>query len=75
MAQATGEDALRRLDPFIGEWTLAAFSPEGEPFPQRFTATISSDGGSIAGRWEKADEGIDFAPDFDLVYRKVRRGS
>src|SRR5215212_3484066 len=31
-----------------GQWRLWR---EGEPFPQRFTATISDDGNTIAGRW------------------------
>jgi hypothetical protein len=54
-----------------GEWKLWR---SGEPFAQRFTATISDDGLTIAGRWELADDGADFQPDFDLTYRKVRGG-
>ena len=50
------------------EWTLTR---DGEPFPQRFTATISDDGRTITGRWEKAESGADFATDFYLTYRKV----
>ncbi len=52
-----------------GEWKLWR---EGEPFPQRFTATISDDGNTIAGRWEKAPDGRTWETDFDLTYRKVR---
>ncbi len=51
-----------------GEWRLRR---EGEPFPQRFTATISEDGNTIAGRWEKAEDGTNYTTDFDLTYRKV----
>jgi hypothetical protein len=49
-------------------WTL---SRTGPPFPQRFTATISDDGDTIAGRWEKADDGTNFTVDFDLTYRRI----
>src|SRR5215217_9612530 len=52
-----------------GEWKLWR---EGEPFPQRFSATISDDGNTIAGRWEKAQEGGRWETDFDLTYRKAR---
>jgi hypothetical protein len=51
------------------EWKLWR---EGDPFPQRFTATISDDGNTIAGRWEKAEDGTNFTTDFDLTYRRVR---
>ncbi len=51
-----------------GEWKLWR---EGEPFPQRFTATISEDGNTIAGRWEKAEDGTNSTTDFDLTYRKI----
>jgi hypothetical protein len=37
-----------------GEWKLWR---EGEPFAQRFHATISDDGETIVGRWEKAPDG------------------
>lgn len=52
------------------EWKLWR---TGEPFPQRFTATISDDGQTIAGRWEKADDGTNFTVDFDLTYRRIAR--
>ena len=52
-----------------GRWALWR---EGEPFPQRFTATISDDGDTIAGRWEKAPDGHTWETDFDLTYRKAR---
>jgi hypothetical protein len=50
-----------------GKWTLYR---EGEPFDQRFTATISEDGDRIEGRWE-LDEGDGWKTDFDLIYTKV----
>jgi hypothetical protein len=51
------------------EWRLWR---EGTPFPQRFIATISEDGRTITGRWEKAENGINYTTDFHLTYRKVR---
>jgi hypothetical protein len=51
-----------------GEWKLWR---EGEPFAQRFTATISEDGNRIDGRWEY-DEGDSWKTDFDLVYTRVK---
>jgi hypothetical protein len=52
-----------------GEWKLWR---DGEPFAQRFSATISDEGNTIAGRWEKAPDGGTWETDFDLTYRKVR---
>ncbi len=145
--QPTAEDALRRLEPLLGEWALEATSPDGEPWPgearasfewhesrthlvvrttvdvpgapntisiigcdaangtyfqlysddrgvcrvyemsigegewklwrdgdpfsQRFTATISDDGDKISGRWEKAEDGANYTTDFDLTYTRV----
>jgi hypothetical protein len=51
-----------------GEWTLKR---DGDPFPQRFVGTISEDGHTISGRWEKAEEGATFTVDFFLIYHKV----
>ena len=51
-----------------GSWSLRR---EGAPFPQRFTATISEDGDTIAGRWEKAEDGISYTIDFDLIYTRI----
>jgi hypothetical protein len=50
-----------------GEWKLWR---EGEPFDQRFAATISDDGNTITGRWE-IDEDEGWRTDFDLTYRRV----
>ena len=51
-----------------GRWRLWR---EGEPFAQRFTATISEDGNTIVGRWEKAPDERTWETDFDLTYRKA----
>jgi hypothetical protein len=50
------------------EWKLWR---QGEPFPQRFTATFSDDGTTITGRWEIADDGTTYTTDFDLTLHRV----
>jgi hypothetical protein len=52
-----------------GEWKLWR---EGPPFSQRFTARISDDGQTIAGRWEIAEDGTNYTTDFFLTYRKAK---
>ena len=44
---------------------------EGEPFSQRFAATLSDDGNTITGQWEIAEDGTNYTTDFDLIYRRV----
>jgi hypothetical protein len=51
-----------------GEWKLWR---QGEPFPQRFTATFEDGGRRIVGRWEKAEDGTTFESDFDLTYTRL----
>jgi len=51
-----------------GQWKLWR---DGEPFAQRFTATIAEDGQTIAGTWELAEDGSGFRTDFHLAYRRV----
>lgn len=50
------------------EWKLWR---EGEPLSQRFTATFGDDGNTLTGRWEIAEDGANYATDFDLVFRRV----
>ena len=45
---------------------------EGEPFPQRFTSRFEDGGDTIAGRWEKAEDGTSYDTDFELIYRRVK---
>lgn len=52
-----------------GEWRLWR---EGAPFPQRFTARFEDGGDTIAGRWEKAEDRMNYTTDFDLIYRRIR---
>ena len=51
-----------------GVWKLWRDDPN--PFPQRFTGTFGDDGRTIAGRWEKHEDGA-WSTDFDLNYSKV----
>jgi hypothetical protein len=50
------------------EWTLWR---EGAPFAQRFTGRFEDGGRRIAGRWEKAEDGVNYTTDFDLIYVRV----
>ena len=54
-----------------GEWKLWR---DGEPFSQRFTGTFSDDGNTITGRWEIAEDGINYRTDFELVLRRAMPG-
>jgi hypothetical protein len=54
-------------------WTLVRDAPDFSPldFSQRFTGTLSRDGGVIDGRWELSGDGSLWTHDFDLMYRRV----
>ena len=68
---------MKELEPLVGEWSLEAIPRggepwpslwrEGQPFPQRFTARFEDDGNTIAGCWEKAEDGGEYETDFDLI--------
>ena len=49
-------------------WTIWRNAPG---FSQRFTATLSEDGRTLSGSWEKSEDGSAWEHDFDLVYRRV----
>jgi hypothetical protein len=40
MDQPTAEEALKKLEPLVGEWKLEAIPPSGEPWPGEAQATI-----------------------------------
>lgn len=40
MDQTTAEEALKKLEPLLGEWALKASSPAGEPWPGEGRATF-----------------------------------
>jgi hypothetical protein len=54
-----------------GSWKLWRESPG---FWQRYTGTLSPDGATIKGAWEKSPDGSRWEHDFGLVYTKVRWG-
>lgn len=51
------------------EWRLWR---EGASFAQRFSGRFEDGGDTIAGRWEKAEDGTSYETDFELIYRRVR---
>lgn len=51
-----------------GVWKLWREAPG---FSQRFTGTFDDDGKTIAGHWEKSEDGTEWEHDFDLTYTKV----
>ena len=55
-----------------GVWTLTRESPDFSPldFLQRFTGTLSEDGNTITGGWEKSPGG-GWEHDFALTYRRT----
>ena len=50
------------------EWKLWR---EGVPFPQRFAGRFEDGGRTIAGRWDKAEDGANYTTDFHLIYTRV----
>jgi hypothetical protein len=59
------------------EWTLLRGAPDFSPldFHQRWTATFSDDGETIAGRWESSPDGRAWQLDFEMTYRLTRRAA
>jgi hypothetical protein len=53
-----------------GVWTLLRHA-QAPDFSQRFIGTFSDDGDTIAGAWERANDGSDWEHDFDLVYTRA----
>jgi hypothetical protein len=56
-----------------GTLTLSRTRADVSPldFAQRFTGTLSDDGGEIRGRWELSSDGEHWQHDFELNYRRV----
>jgi hypothetical protein len=46
---------------------------EAPGFWQRFSGTLSDDGGSFRGAWEKSPDGSSWEHDFDMIYSRVTR--
>jgi hypothetical protein len=51
-----------------GVWRIWREAPG---FWQRFTGTLSDDGATIRGAWERSDVGSVWEHDFDLIYTRV----
>ncbi len=51
-----------------GEWSAWRDAPG---FNQRYIGKISADGRTIAGQWEKSEDGSNWEVDFDLTYTKT----
>jgi hypothetical protein len=43
----------------------------GQPFPQRFTASIEDGGRRMVAQWEKAEDGTTYTTDFHLTYLRA----
>jgi hypothetical protein len=74
MQQETGTSALRQLmcvyEMSLGDgvWKIWREAPG---FHQRFTGT-SADGETITAQWESSQDGVEWKPDFDVVYTKIK---
>lgn len=53
-------------------WTVWRDAPG---FNQRFIGRFADGDDTLAGRWETSEDGQDWTPDFDLVYRRSGRGT
>jgi hypothetical protein len=51
-------------------WKIWRTSPN---FSQRFEGSISKDGHTITGRWEKSSDGVKWEHDFDVTYTQLAR--
>lgn len=56
-----------------GVWKLSRTRADLSPldFAQRFTGTVSEDGGTIRACWEICQDGSTWEHDFDLVYTQM----
>lgn len=66
-ADARGVHRVYRMTFADGVWRMWRDAPG---FNQRFIGTLSADGNSIDGRWEKSPDGLDWQLDFELTYRR-----
>ena len=67
-ADARGVHRVYRTAVEGAVWRVWRDAPE---FFQRFEATISDDGATIAGRWEKSPDGVVWSVDFEVTYTRV----
>jgi hypothetical protein len=66
-SDARGVRRIYRMTLSDTAWTLSRDAPG---FFQRFVGRLSDDGSTIDGRWESSPDGSEWAPDFDIRYRK-----
>ena len=68
---------LYEMDVDGPEWTLTRTTADFSPldFAQRWTSRFSDDGDTIEGRWETSPDGVEWALDFRLTYRRRTGGA
>ncbi|MFF4807664.1 hypothetical protein ACFY03_05530 [Micromonospora chersina] len=66
-ADARGVHRVYRMTFGDGQWRMWRAAPG---FHQRFTGTLREDGAAIDARWERSEDGADWALDFRLAYRR-----
>ncbi|MFU8871925.1 hypothetical protein [Micromonospora sp. SL4-19] len=66
-ADARGVHRVYRMTFADGVWRMWRDAPG---FHQRFTGVLSDDGDTIDGRWEGSTDGVEWALDFELTYRR-----
>ena len=54
------------------EGNVWKFWRESPGFSQRFTGTLSNDGNSITGLWEKSTDGLNWEHDLQLTFTRVK---
>ena len=67
-SDARGVFRIYRMRLTDAAWTMWRDAPG---FNQRFTADIVDGGATIRGQWQTSEDGQEWTPDFDLVYRRV----
>ncbi|MGV9806245.1 hypothetical protein [Micromonospora chersina] len=66
-ADARGVHRVYRMTFGDGQWLMWRAAPG---FHQRFTGALREDGTAIDARWERSEDGADWALDFRLAYRR-----
>ncbi|MGC5021999.1 hypothetical protein [Micromonospora sp. DT47] len=66
-ADARGVHRVYRMTFADGQWRMWRAAPG---FHQRFVGTLSADGATVDGRWERSTDGHEWDLDFALTYRR-----
>jgi len=64
-------DVHRIYEVTLADGTWKMWRDSDDPFPQRFIANFEDAEDTIAGRWEKQEDG-EWSVDFELTYRRLR---